>query len=73
MLSCTFANDIPANTAYGLEMVATNAVGTLGSYAPITMETRMNNAADAGPVMDVNRVFDVMAMAANASPIGMTV
>jgi hypothetical protein len=35
------------------------------------METRMNNLATAGPVMDVNRVFDAIAVSAKAATIAL--
>lgn len=38
----------------------------VGSFAPIAIETRMNNLATAGPVRDVNRVFDSVNTAAAA-------
>merc|ERR1712039_464663 len=53
VLSCTFASALTKNTAYGLAIPGTGAV--VGSWAPVTMQTRMNNLATAGPVMDHNR------------------
>jgi len=55
-LKCSFATALTKNTAYGLAMPGSGAV--VGSWAPITISTRMNNLATAGPVMDTNRVFD---------------
>lgn len=71
VLACTFASDLTAMTAYGLEMTTATAMSAAGSWAPITMETRMNDAADAGPVRDVNRVFDSMNTQAAASAIAL--
>jgi hypothetical protein len=45
-------------------MVGTGAVA--GSFAPVAIETRMNNLATAGPVMDINRVFDSVNVDATA-------
>jgi hypothetical protein len=67
VLKCTFASALTKNTAYGMVMPGTGAVA--GIWAPITMETRMNKLATAGPVMDVNRVFDVIATDAAAPTI----
>jgi hypothetical protein len=67
VLKCTFASALTKNTAYGMVMPGTGAVA--GIWAPITMETRMNKLATAGPVMDVNRVFDVIATDAAAPNI----
>ena len=55
-LACTFAKALAAKTSYGLAIPGTGAAA--GMWAPVTMQTRMNNAANAGPVRDVNRVFD---------------
>merc|ERR1712110_1399777 len=71
VLSCTFATALTANTAYGMEIVG-GAMAAAGTWAPVTMETRMNNAADAGPVMDRNRVFDSMNVVAAAATITMS-
>lgn len=62
VLKCSFASDLTKNTAYGMVIPGSGAV--VGSFAPITMETRMNKLATAGPVMDTNRVFDAIATAA---------
>lgn len=35
-LSCTFASDLTANTAYGMEIVGA-AMSAAGSWAPVTM------------------------------------
>jgi hypothetical protein len=70
VLSCTFASALTANTAYGMEIVGA-AMAASGTWAPVTMETRMNKVADAGPVMDVNRVFDSMNVQAAAATITM--
>merc|ERR1712157_285227 len=68
VLDCTFASALTANTAYGMEIKG-GAMGAVGSWAPVTMMTRMNNAADAGPVMDVNKVFDAIVTQAAAASI----
>jgi hypothetical protein len=47
-----------------MAMVGTGAVA--GSFAPVAIETRMNNLATAGPVMDINRVFDSVNVDATA-------
>jgi len=65
VLSCTFATTLTKGTSYGLAMPGSGAV--VGSFAPITISTRMNNLATAGPVMDVNRVFDAVNTDAAAS------
>ena len=64
LLKCTFATALTAKTSYGLAMPGSGAV--VGSFAPISIETRMNNLATAGPVRDVNRVFDSVNTAAAA-------
>jgi hypothetical protein len=63
-LKCYFASALTAGTSYGLAMVGTGAVA--GSFAPVAIETRMNNLATAGPVMDINRVFDSVNVDATA-------
>lgn len=70
VLACTFATALTKNTAYGLTMTG-SGIAAAGSWAPITMETRMNNLATAGPVMDVNRVFDSMNVVAAAHTIAL--
>lgn len=58
------------NTAYGVAMTGTGV--KVGMWAPISLQTRMNNIAVAstqGPVMDVNNVFDTMAVAAAPTAI----
>lgn len=67
VVACTFASALTKNTAYGMVMPGSGAVA--GIWAPISMETRMNKLATAGPVMDVNRVFDVVAVDAAAPTI----
>jgi hypothetical protein len=67
VLACTFASALTKSTAYGLTMSGSGAV--VGAHAPVTMETRMNNLATAGPVMDRNRVFDSINVAAAAGTI----
>jgi hypothetical protein len=42
----------------------------VGSFAPITISTRMNNLATSGPVMDTNNVFD--AINTDAAAVAMT-
>jgi len=54
------------NTAYGMA-VPGDANAKVGLWGPIRMETRMNDgtaSGTSGPVMDVNRVFDAIAVAA---------
>jgi hypothetical protein len=55
------------NTAYGVAIPGSGAV--VGSFAPVTMQTRMNNLATAGPVMDTNNVFDSINTGAAAPAI----
>lgn len=64
-LSCTFAKALTKGTSYGIAIPGTGAV--VGSFAPISITTRMNNLATAGPVMDVNRVFDAINTDAKAA------
>jgi hypothetical protein len=56
-LSCQFAKALVAKTSYGLALPSTSA-SAAGSFAPVTMETRMNSEVVAGPVRDRNVVFD---------------
>jgi hypothetical protein len=69
VLSCQFATDLAMNTAYGLVMTG-SATTTVGVFAPVTMQTRMNKVADAGPVIDSNRVFDQIVV--NTAALAMT-
>jgi hypothetical protein len=66
-LKCKFASKLTKGVSYGLAMPGASAVA--GAFAPITIETRMNNLAATttsanmgnamtGPVRDCNRVFD---------------
>jgi hypothetical protein len=64
LLKCTFASALTAGTSYGLAIPGSGAVA--GSFAPVAIETRMNNLATAGPVMDINRVFDSVNVDATA-------
>jgi len=57
-LACVFLKALAAKTSYGLAIPGSGAVA--GLWAPVTMKTRMNNAVNAGPVMDNNVVFDVI-------------
>jgi hypothetical protein len=66
VIQCTFASALAAETAYGVELTGA-ATTTVGSFAPVTMQTRMNNAANAGPIIDTNRVFDQVVV--SAAPI----
>lgn len=61
-----------ANTAYGIELTTATAMAAAGSWAPVTMETRMNKAANAGPIRDINRVFDSLNTQAAASSIALS-
>jgi hypothetical protein len=67
-LKCTFATALTKGTSYGLAMPGSGAV--VGSFAPITIATRMNNLATSGPVMDTNNVFD--AINTDAAAVAMT-
>lgn len=67
-MDCTFATALAANTAYGM-VVPGATMATTGTWAPVTLETRMNDDADAGPVMDVNRVFDAIVVQPAAATI----
>jgi len=64
-VSCGFGSELKAHTAYALELAGTGA-DTAGAFAPVTMHTRMNTAADAGPVLDTNNVFDQIVVDAAA-------
>jgi hypothetical protein len=68
VMSCTFASALSAGVAYGLELTVA-ATTTVGAFAPVTMQTRMNNAADAGPIIDTNWVFDQIVV--SAAPLAM--
>jgi hypothetical protein len=67
--SCSFATALAKNVAYGVELTGA-ASTTVGAFAPVTMQTRMNNAGDAGPIIDTNWVFDQMVV--QAAPLAMT-
>jgi hypothetical protein len=56
-LTCQFAKALTAKTSYGLALPVTGT-SVAGSFAPVTMETRMNGLTTAGPVRDRNVVFD---------------
>jgi hypothetical protein len=62
VLKCTFAKALTKGTAYGVSIPGAGAVA--GSWGPVDLETRMNNEAIAGPVMDCNHVFDSINTAA---------
>lgn len=69
VMSCTFATALAKNVAYGVALTGA-ATTTVGSFAPVTMQTRMNNAGDAGPIIDTNNVFDQVVV--QAAPLAMT-
>jgi hypothetical protein len=64
-LTCQFAKALTAKTSYGLALPVTGT-SVAGSFAPVTMETRMNGLTTAGPVRDRNVVFDSVNTAAAA-------
>jgi hypothetical protein len=65
VLDCTFASALTKNTAYGM-VIPGDANAKVGQWGPVSMETRMNKLTQNtnGPVMDVNRVFDTINVAA---------
>lgn len=67
----SFAADLTKNTAYG--MVIPGSGAKVGSWAPVTMQTRMNKvtASVHGPVLDTNNVFDIIAVDAAAVAVGL--
>jgi hypothetical protein len=68
ILMVSFTTVLSKNVAYGVAMTGSGA--KVGSWAPISMETRMNQIqASAGPVLDTNNVFDIIAVAADPSGI----
>jgi len=56
VMKCTFAAKLTKGTSYGVAIAGAGALA--GSWGPVSLETRMNNEAVAGPVMDCNHVFD---------------
>lgn len=50
-------------------MVIPGTGAVVGSWAPVTMQTRMNTATAAGPIRDTNHVFDSINTAAAAPAI----
>lgn len=71
VLTCSFANDLAANTAYGIVLPGSGAVK--GSWAPVSIQTRMNTATAQGPIRDHNRVFDSINTLAAAPAITLAV
>jgi hypothetical protein len=59
-------------TAYGVAIPGGAGAVVAGTWAPVTMQTRMNNLAIAGPVMDTNWVFDSINTAATAKTYTVT-
>jgi len=62
VLKCTFKNALTKGTSYGVAIAGAGAA--VGSWGPVGLETRMNNEAIAGPVIDINNVFDSVNTAA---------
>lgn len=71
-LKCSFASALTKMTAYGVAIPGASGAVVAGTWAPVTMQTRMNNLAIAGPVMDTNWVFDSINTAATAKTYTVT-
>lgn len=69
-LHCSFVSKLTAGTSYGLAIPGTGA--QVGQFAPVTIQTRMNNEVMAGPVLDTNNVFDQITTDAAAASITLT-
>jgi hypothetical protein len=65
---CTFTAALKAGTAYGMSIPGSGSKA--GAWGPVSMESRMNNVDSAGPIRDVNRVFDTINVA--AKPLAIT-
>lgn len=61
---CSFATALSANTAYGVRLLGSSA--TAGVHAPVALSTwNTNTAADKGPRIDGNPVFDTVVVVAD--------